>query len=259
MLAHWDTLCSSKDPKHNWKKQVQDMLSHSKNVFESGSGLYKQNGFWRLKHTEDPWTIEKAPRDRSKLRSTSALVEESLKRLSDDESTTTNSEEDIASPQQKKTRLSPAKDEAFCWPRLDNTGLMNELEKLKVDILLMHDKMKQIREELKSREQDAMSQAESCALAQLSNEIVVIHSTIANDVVDINQQVSSLTNSQGLQCTAIPAVIATQQPTVDRPNQQGHSKLPLMAQALAAPLLSVLASSVLSAPMCLAAQGQATS
>ena len=28
----------------NWHKQIQDMLSHSKNLFESGMDKYKQNG-----------------------------------------------------------------------------------------------------------------------------------------------------------------------------------------------------------------------
>jgi hypothetical protein len=44
MARHWDRLCPSKDIHHNWKKQIQDMLSHSKNMFESGTGFYKQNG-----------------------------------------------------------------------------------------------------------------------------------------------------------------------------------------------------------------------
>eukprot|EP00026_Physarum_polycephalum_P007734 Phypoly_transcript_07800.p1 GENE.Phypoly_transcript_07800~~Phypoly_transcript_07800.p1 ORF type:complete len:411 (+),score=52.76 Phypoly_transcript_07800:97-1329(+) len=60
MANHWDKLCPSKDASHNWKKQIQDMLSHSKNMFESGTGFYKQNGFWRLKKPQmDPWAIVK--------------------------------------------------------------------------------------------------------------------------------------------------------------------------------------------------------
>jgi DNA polymerase III alpha subunit (gram-positive type) len=35
------------------------MLSHSKNLFESGMEKYRQNGFWRMKQTTDPWTIRK--------------------------------------------------------------------------------------------------------------------------------------------------------------------------------------------------------
>lgn len=57
---HWNQLCPSKDVNHNWKKQIQDMLSHSKNMFESGTGIYKQNGYWRLKWPQlDPWTVHK--------------------------------------------------------------------------------------------------------------------------------------------------------------------------------------------------------
>ncbi|KYQ93329.1 hypothetical protein DLAC_05999 [Tieghemostelium lacteum] len=70
MVDHWDILCAtSKDKSHNWRKQVQDMLSHSKNLFESGSDHYKQNGFWRLKKSAevDPWTIKKPQRERSKI------------------------------------------------------------------------------------------------------------------------------------------------------------------------------------------------
>ncbi|GAM27387.1 hypothetical protein SAMD00019534_105620 [Acytostelium subglobosum LB1] len=70
MVDHWDSLCEpSKDKIHNWRKQVQDMLSHSKNLFESGTDHYKQNGFWRLKPSIDidPWTIRKPQRDKSKV------------------------------------------------------------------------------------------------------------------------------------------------------------------------------------------------
>eukprot|EP01133_Synstelium_polycarpum_P014227 gene14227-16786_t len=70
MVEHWEALCQpSKDKSHNWRKQVQDMLSHSKNLFESGTDHYKQNGFWRLKPTVDidPWTIKKPQRDKSKI------------------------------------------------------------------------------------------------------------------------------------------------------------------------------------------------
>ncbi|KAF2074199.1 hypothetical protein CYY_004485 [Polysphondylium violaceum] len=71
MEDHWEILCDgSKDKDANWRKQVQDMLSHSKNLFESGALEYKQNGFWRLKTLGrqcDPWTILKAEREKSKI------------------------------------------------------------------------------------------------------------------------------------------------------------------------------------------------
>eukprot|EP01112_Ceratiomyxa_fruticulosa_P011596 TRINITY_DN3158_c0_g1_i2.p1 TRINITY_DN3158_c0_g1~~TRINITY_DN3158_c0_g1_i2.p1 ORF type:complete len:603 (-),score=140.84 TRINITY_DN3158_c0_g1_i2:401-2209(-) len=59
MLCHWEKLCLNKKRSDNWHKQIQDMLSHSKNLFESGMDKYKQNGYWRLKQMIDPWTIQK--------------------------------------------------------------------------------------------------------------------------------------------------------------------------------------------------------
>ncbi|EFA86731.1 hypothetical protein PPL_00536 [Heterostelium album PN500] len=83
MVDHWNILLDFKkdnninssffsffiEEENNWRKQVQDMLSHSKNLFESGTEEYKQNGYWRLKLTmdTDPWTIKKPFRDKSKI------------------------------------------------------------------------------------------------------------------------------------------------------------------------------------------------
>ncbi|EGG16492.1 hypothetical protein DFA_09030 [Cavenderia fasciculata] len=55
MTAHWHLLCLDKKRSDNWHKQIQDMLSHSKNLFESGMDTYKQNGYWRMKQISDPW------------------------------------------------------------------------------------------------------------------------------------------------------------------------------------------------------------
>jgi len=55
MIKHWGILRLDKKPSANWHKQIQDMLSHSRNLFESGMNHFKQNGFWRLKDLEDPW------------------------------------------------------------------------------------------------------------------------------------------------------------------------------------------------------------
>lgn len=63
MMNHWNTLGLDKKPSANWHKQIQDMLSHSRNIFESGMNHFRQNGFWRLKDLEDPWTSRpEAPR-----------------------------------------------------------------------------------------------------------------------------------------------------------------------------------------------------
>lgn len=56
MMNHWGILGLDRKPSANWHKQIQDMLSHSRNIFESGMAHFKQNGFWRLKDLEDPWT-----------------------------------------------------------------------------------------------------------------------------------------------------------------------------------------------------------
>eukprot|EP01133_Synstelium_polycarpum_P006253 gene6253-7250_t len=58
MTSHWDRLYIGKKRSDNWRKQVQDMLSHSKTVFESGMDKIKQNGFWRLKVFSDPWEFQ---------------------------------------------------------------------------------------------------------------------------------------------------------------------------------------------------------
>ncbi|EGC29170.1 hypothetical protein DICPUDRAFT_159283 [Dictyostelium purpureum] len=57
MTSHWERLCINRKRTDNWRKQIQDMLSHSKNVFESGLEKLKQNGFWKLRTIIDPWVI----------------------------------------------------------------------------------------------------------------------------------------------------------------------------------------------------------
>ncbi|EGC34844.1 hypothetical protein DICPUDRAFT_98084 [Dictyostelium purpureum] len=75
MTGHWDVLCLNKKKSDNWHKQIQDMLSHSKNIFESGMDKYKQNGFWRLKQNTDPWIL---PQKGTRKNSTSASSSPSL-------------------------------------------------------------------------------------------------------------------------------------------------------------------------------------
>eukprot|EP01132_Coremiostelium_polycephalum_P008009 gene8009-9854_t len=68
MTTHWDVLCLNKKRSDNWHKQIQDMLSHSKNIFESGMDKYKQNGFWRLKQISSPHLFDDlATRKRSSI------------------------------------------------------------------------------------------------------------------------------------------------------------------------------------------------
>eukprot|EP01133_Synstelium_polycarpum_P012053 gene12053-14104_t len=59
MISHWERLCINRKRSDNWKKQIQDMLSHSKDLFESGMEHFRQNGFWKLKQNDDPWGMQK--------------------------------------------------------------------------------------------------------------------------------------------------------------------------------------------------------
>eukprot|EP01112_Ceratiomyxa_fruticulosa_P015820 TRINITY_DN4707_c0_g4_i1.p1 TRINITY_DN4707_c0_g4~~TRINITY_DN4707_c0_g4_i1.p1 ORF type:complete len:511 (+),score=119.19 TRINITY_DN4707_c0_g4_i1:376-1908(+) len=60
VTTHWPLLCGSKNYRgKSWHKQVQDVLSHTKDVFESGVGMFGQKGYWRLKITDDPWVSQR--------------------------------------------------------------------------------------------------------------------------------------------------------------------------------------------------------
>jgi len=132
MLSHWDKLCISKTPTQNWKKQIQDMLSHSKSLFESGSGLFKQNGFWRLKPNTDPWTMQKQRREKTKW---------GEKRSDED------SENDTLVPQKKRKTYKSAAD--FLVPRVvENKNLVGHFLNLKTEIESMRERMRWFREEL---------------------------------------------------------------------------------------------------------------
>ncbi|GAM24297.1 hypothetical protein SAMD00019534_074720 [Acytostelium subglobosum LB1] len=58
VLHHWDMLCPSKNRQHNWKKQIQDALSHSP-FFLSGQQKVGCNGYWKLKKYVNPWSVPK--------------------------------------------------------------------------------------------------------------------------------------------------------------------------------------------------------
>jgi len=45
----------------NWKKKVQDCLSHNKDVFKSGKTLFAKKGFWRLLKPKDLDSREQIP------------------------------------------------------------------------------------------------------------------------------------------------------------------------------------------------------
>eukprot|EP01112_Ceratiomyxa_fruticulosa_P019837 TRINITY_DN6589_c0_g1_i2.p1 TRINITY_DN6589_c0_g1~~TRINITY_DN6589_c0_g1_i2.p1 ORF type:complete len:346 (+),score=74.02 TRINITY_DN6589_c0_g1_i2:128-1165(+) len=73
IVIHWRLLCGSKTYKgRSWHKQVQDTLSHTKDVFESGANKVGQKGFWKLKMNDDPWTTRKIVRG-SKAKSNTTI------------------------------------------------------------------------------------------------------------------------------------------------------------------------------------------
>eukprot|EP01112_Ceratiomyxa_fruticulosa_P014384 TRINITY_DN4111_c2_g1_i3.p1 TRINITY_DN4111_c2_g1~~TRINITY_DN4111_c2_g1_i3.p1 ORF type:complete len:303 (-),score=51.56 TRINITY_DN4111_c2_g1_i3:116-1024(-) len=77
IVAHWPLLCGSKTYKgRSWHKQVQDILSHSKEVFESGVNKLGEKGYWKLKINQDPWKSHNILRGKSKsnTRTSSSLV-----------------------------------------------------------------------------------------------------------------------------------------------------------------------------------------
>eukprot|EP00026_Physarum_polycephalum_P008120 Phypoly_transcript_08198.p1 GENE.Phypoly_transcript_08198~~Phypoly_transcript_08198.p1 ORF type:complete len:333 (+),score=39.84 Phypoly_transcript_08198:400-1398(+) len=57
VVDHWQKICVSKKRSENWKKQLQDTLSHNKKLFASGYSQYKQNGYWGLRQVIDPWAV----------------------------------------------------------------------------------------------------------------------------------------------------------------------------------------------------------
>eukprot|EP01112_Ceratiomyxa_fruticulosa_P021112 TRINITY_DN734_c0_g2_i2.p1 TRINITY_DN734_c0_g2~~TRINITY_DN734_c0_g2_i2.p1 ORF type:complete len:594 (-),score=129.28 TRINITY_DN734_c0_g2_i2:176-1957(-) len=80
MLHHWDKICIQKKQTEYWHKQIQDVLSHNKELFESGMELYKQNGYWRLRILDDPWVLLKKSVPRTRKRSVDV---ETIKEISE--------------------------------------------------------------------------------------------------------------------------------------------------------------------------------
>ncbi|KAF2070072.1 hypothetical protein CYY_008610 [Polysphondylium violaceum] len=52
---HWDILSPNQNQSHNWRRQVQDALSHSR-FFRSGRHTLRCNGYWQLKLLCNPWS-----------------------------------------------------------------------------------------------------------------------------------------------------------------------------------------------------------
>jgi len=53
---HWDIICPGKKKKENWKKSLQDTLSHADCV-QSGKKTFGQNGYWCITDLRDPWNV----------------------------------------------------------------------------------------------------------------------------------------------------------------------------------------------------------
>ena len=51
---HWDLICQGKKRKDNWRKSLQDTLSHADCV-QSGKKAFGQNGYWAATELRDPW------------------------------------------------------------------------------------------------------------------------------------------------------------------------------------------------------------
>jgi len=135
MDVHWDMLCLNKAFNNNWKKQVQDVLSHYKAYFENGSGVFKQNGFWKLKDYDfNPWAGEwsknkvftnpvKRPADLSLYGEAPHVVPLKKRR------TMTNFEESIV-------------------PTWNNEGVLSEFQDLKTEIGLVKECMTSMKTDL---------------------------------------------------------------------------------------------------------------
>ncbi|EFA82350.1 hypothetical protein PPL_04775 [Heterostelium album PN500] len=99
MTAHWHLLCLDKKRSDNWHKQIQDMLSHSKNLFESGMDTYKQNGYWRMKQITDPWEEIKSKKVISKRkRSYSEADKDHSSKNNNNNSNNSNNSSVVSSP-----------------------------------------------------------------------------------------------------------------------------------------------------------------
>jgi len=141
MTTHWKKLCLDKKRSDNWHKQIQDMLSHSKNLFESGMERYKQNGFWRMKQTQDPWTIRK-DRKSNKLKRAAGDINEpdspGRKRLRKDDSSDSADEIDLQIEVSDERRR----------------ALEEEVRNLKTTLSSMTQDFNMMKEELKKRDQE---------------------------------------------------------------------------------------------------------
>eukprot|EP01133_Synstelium_polycarpum_P009155 gene9155-10742_t len=54
---HWEILSPTQRQSNNWKRQVQDALSHSR-FFRSGRHTLRCNGYWQLKTLCNPWNYQ---------------------------------------------------------------------------------------------------------------------------------------------------------------------------------------------------------
>jgi len=133
MTSHWKKLCLDKKRSDNWHKQIQDMLSHSKNLFESGMEKYKQNGFWRMKQLTDPWTIRKDKRT-------------GQKRFADKKS-----EDEDSRP--KKRKYTDSEDEEEKEFDDENQEALEEITKLKQSLFDLNYAVDTLKDQLRQKEQ----------------------------------------------------------------------------------------------------------
>jgi len=136
MESHWNMLCLKKNHNLNWKKQVQDVLSHYKAHFASGSGLFKQNGFWKLNDYEyNPWEVKAGRNHKLNPKQTRRIAA----------SITGDSEEEVP-----RKKIKPWFNfEESLVPTFNDKGFLNEYQNLKKEIGLVKDCMHSMKRELK--------------------------------------------------------------------------------------------------------------
>lgn len=76
---HWEVLFPGVNSvfQTNWKKKVQDSLSHNRDVFESGTSVFGKKGFWRSIDTCEEENVLEEPLPLAHIRS---LISEFLAR-----------------------------------------------------------------------------------------------------------------------------------------------------------------------------------
>jgi len=185
MTTHWKKLCLDKKRSDNWHKQIQDMLSHSKNLFESGMERYKQNGFWRMKQLQDPWTIRKDRRTK-------------LKRTANEN----HPPNEPDSPERKRLRREESSD-SDVELQIDNADecrgtLEEEVKALKETVSALSKESALVKEELHKRDVEIVEK--TVLFSQLLDQYKLLHQVHSSCSQNINKQWDAVRPDFGNQC-----------------------------------------------------------